>query len=180
MSRLSYTCDVNGKEVESSVDSSAHRSAPVDASDLMAVYDAARSSVSASASAPVTCSRIVREKPRQDENLDWISRKMTPSCKQHGWDLSHVVSYDRWTCNYVGKGTVIDKKTGEKREVYNPFKSWSGTIASCADLNESVDLGIPDSTMKAVQQMAYWQADGDNAELDENSFLCRVQSLPRL
>ena len=180
MSRLSYTCKVNGKEVESSVDSSQHKSAPVDASDLMAVYDSARSSVSAPASAAVTCSRIVREKPRQSEDRDWISRRMTPSCKQYAWDLNHIVSYDKWTCRYVGKGTVIDKETGEKREVYNPFKQWSGTIASCAALNEAHDLSIPDSTMKAIQKMAYWQADGDNAGLDENQFLCSVQSLPRL
>ena len=180
MSRLSYTCRVNGTEVNSSVDSSKHRSSTVDASDLSAVYDSARSQVSAPPAADVQCSRIVREKPRQSEDLDWISRKMTPSCKQYGWDLQHVVSYDRWTCNYVGKGTIIDKETGEKKEVYNPFRSWSGQIASCAALNESADLGIPDSTMKAVQKLAYYQADGDNADLDVDQFLCRVESLPRL
>ena len=178
MSRLSYTCNVNGKEIESNVDSSAHRSAPVDASDLMAVYDSARTAASAAPATPVTCSRIVREKPRQDENLEWISRKMTPSCKEYGWDLNHIVSYDRWTCNYVGKGTVM--KDGKKVEVYNPFKQWSGTIASCSSLNESSDLSIPDSTMSAIQKTAYYYADGDNAGLDESQFLCRVESLPRL
>lgn len=179
MSKLSYTCRVGGKEVESSVDSSAHRSSPIDASDLMTVYDSARSSVSAASSAPVTCSRIVRERRRQDADLDWISRRMTPNCKNYGWDLNHIVSYDRWTCNYVGKGTIIGKD-GKKREVFNPFKQWSGTIASCATLDESADLSIPDSTMRAVQKMAYWQADGDNAGLDEEQFLCRIESLPRL
>lgn len=178
MSRLSYTCKVSGKEIESSVDSSAHRSSGIDAADLMAVYDSARAAAGAAAAAPVTCSRIVRQKPRQDEDLEWIGRKMTPSCKQYGWDLNHIVSYDRWTCNYVGKGTVL--KDGKKVEVYNPFKQWSGTLASCASLNEAKDLSIPDSTMSAIQKMAYYQADGDNAGLDESQFLCRVESLPIL
>ena len=93
--------------------------------------------------------------------------------------MKHIVSYDRWRCNYVGKGTVLDKD-GKKVEVYNPFKQWSGTLASCASLDESHNLGIPDSTMSAVQKMAYYQADGDNAELEESQFLCTVESLPRL
>ena len=180
MSRLSYTCSVNGAEVDGSVDSAQNRASPVDASDLMAVYDSARTAASASSTTPVTCSRIIREKPRQSEDSEWIHKRMTPSCKQYGWDLNHVVSYDRWTWNYVGKGTVVDEKTGEKREVYNPLKRWSGTIASCASLDESSDLRITDSVMNAVQRMAYYQADGDNSDLDVDKFLCRIESIPRL
>ena len=179
MSRLAFTCRVDGKEVTSHVDSARHRSAPVDATDLTSVYDAARSAVSAPASSVPVCSRIVRERPRQSEDLEWISKRMTPSCAKSGYNPNDVVSYDRWTCHYVGKGTVVDKATGEKREVFNPFKTWSGTIASCATLDEtSTGLGIPDSTMLAVQKMAYYQADGDASDLDVNNFLCRVQSLP--
>lgn len=179
MSRLSYTCTVAGTEVDSSVDSSQRRSAAIDASDLMAVYDSARAAASAGPSAPVTCSRIVRQRPRQDEDLDWISRRMTPSCKNYGWDLKSVVSYDKWSCSYVGRGTVLDED-GKRQSVYNPFKRWSGTIASCASLGENADLSIPDSTMRAVKKLAYWQADGDNAELDVDQFICRIDSLPRL
>ena len=177
-SRLSYACTVDGREVASSVDSSKHRDAPVDAADLHTVYSAARSGAGASASAPVVCSRLDRERKTQDADREWISRKMTPSCKNHNWDLNSIVSYDRWTCNYVGKGTVVDK-SGNKKQVYNPFKQWSGTIASCADLSETTDLSIPDSTMNAVQRMAYWHADGDNADLDVDQFLCRIESIPR-
>ena len=178
-SRLSYSCTVDGREVSSSVDSSKPRDSPVDASDLHAVYSSARSGAGASSSAPVVCSRLDRVRKTQDADREWISRKMTPSCKNHNWDLNSIVSYDRWTCNYVGKGTVVDK-SGNKKEVYNPFKQWSGTIASCADLGETTDLSIPESTMNAVQRMAYWQADGDNADLDVDQFLCRIESLPRM
>lgn len=104
---------------------------------------------------------------------------MTPSCKAVGWDLNHIVSYDRFVCNYVGKGTVVDKE-GKKREVYNPFKQWSGRLASCAALDENADMSIPDSTYRAAQAYAYYMADGDNADLDQDQFLCRIESLPRL
>lgn len=169
---------VDGEEVRSTVDSASHRSAPVDATDLRTVYDAARTAASAPGSATVTCSRIVREKPSQDENLEWISRRMTRSCKQYGWDLNHIVSYDRFTCNYVGQGTVL--VDGKKQQVYNPFKQWSGTLATCSNLNETADLSIPDSTYKDAQAYAYYMADGDNANLEEDQFLCRIESLPRL
>ena len=178
MSRLSYTCRVDGREVSAAVESAGKRTAPVDASDLLTVYDAARKAASASASAPVSCSRIERGAPRHDEDLEWIQRRMTPSCKAYGWDPSQVVSFDKWNCRYIGKGYIVDKD-GHKKEVFNPFKSWSGTIASCASMS-SESLGIPDATMDAVRRMAHYQADGDASGLSPEQFLCRVESLPRL
>lgn len=180
MSRLAYTCRVDDQSVEGFVASERSRKAPIDASDIGAVYADARSTAGSLASAPVTCSRLSREKLPQDRNLEWISRKMTPSCKEHAWSLQSVVSYDKFTCNYVGKGTVLDKDGNEQR-VRRPFKQWSGTLASCSTLNEAGEgLGIPDSTMHAAQQYAYWMADGDAAGLDEKDFLCRISSLPRI
>lgn len=179
MSQLRYTCSVGGRAVESTVDSSEKRGAPVSANDLFLVHNAARSEAKASASTPVTCSRVVREKPRMSEDMQWIRRKMTPSCAKYGWDLNQVVSYDTWTCNYLGKGTIVGKD-GKKSEVYNPLKTWSGKIASCTDLGHESDLSISDETMESVRKMAYHQADGDNAGLDETQFLCRVESLPRV
>ena len=180
MSRLAYTCSVGGKDIESKVDSSAHRNDGIDASDLASVYDSARAAAGAPRSTPVTCSRVVREKPRQDEDLEWISRRMTPSCAKTGYDLRSVVSYDSFSCKYVGTGTVI--KDGKPVEVKaHPDRTWSGRIASCTGLGEGGSgLGIPDSTMAAVQRMAYWLADGDNAGLDEKQFVCRVESLPHI
>ena len=180
MSRLSYTCTVDkGREITASVDSSAHRDAPITAPDLEAVQASARQMANAPASAPVACSRIERRNPRQDKDLHWIHRRMTPSCEAFGWNPSQVVSYDKWSCRYVGKGTVRGKD-GRKQQVFNPFKQWSGTLASCAGPSASEGIGIPDSTYRAVQKMAYWQADGDASDLDLDQFLCRIESLPAL
>ena len=174
MSRLAYTCSVNGgDEITASVDSSAKQGAPIDAADLMSVWDSARVHAGAAPSASVSCSRITRERPRQDEDAESISRRMTPDCAKYGWDPSHVVSYEKWSCRYMGQGVVDGKK------VYNPFREWKGTIASCAPLNAE-DMRIPDSTMDAIRRTAYWQADGDGAALDKDQFVCRVSSLPRL
>lgn len=180
MSQLAYTCTVNGREVSGVTNSKERRSAPIDAADLREVYDAARKTAGVSTTAAsVTCSRLAREKKEHNEDLQWIRRRMTRSCAAYNYDPSAVVSYDRWSCSYVGQGTVVDEH-GNKRMVYNPMKRYSGRIASCASLDPKEGLGISDATMRDVQTMAYHQADGDNAELDVNQFLCRVESLPRI
>lgn len=180
MSQLRYTCTVDDKQIHGATDSSARPDAAVDAADVHAVYDAARDQLRVGRGAPVTCSRIDRAAPRQAADLEWINRRMTPSCKNVGWDPSQVISFDRWQCRYVGKGTTTDEH-GNRVEMYNPFKTWSGTIASCAALDEQhADLRIPDSTMDAVRRWAYHQADGDAHNLDVNAFVCSVDSIPRM
>ena len=179
MSSVSYTCSVGGKKIHGAVDSSSGPQSVLDASDISAVYDAARTQLHAGPTSDVTCSRMVRERKTHPEDLEWIQRRMTPSCKRYGWDPSQVVSYDKWRCKYAGEGTVVDKH-GNKTRVRNPFKQWSGTIASCAALDEDVGLSIPDSTYSAVQRWAYHQADGDNAELDPKQFVCTIESIPRV
>jgi hypothetical protein len=179
MSQLAYTCSVAGTEVRGTVDAADRPAHPITARDVTRVYDAARHQVGVGPTTAVDCSRLERSAPRQSEDLEWINRRMTPSCKAFGWSPNDIVSFDRWSCRYIGKGTVTDKH-GNKTEVFNPFKSWSGTIASCADLDANAGLAIPDSTMRAVQRMAYYQADGDAANLDVNNFVCTITSLPRI
>lgn len=179
MSQISYTCSVSGTEIHGAVDAADPPNTNINASDITRVYDAAREQLGVSRSTGVECSRLERGAPRQNEDLQWIQRRMTPTCAAFGWDPSQVISWDRWSCRYVGKGTVTDRH-GNKVEVFNPFKSWSGTIGSCADLNSNADLSIPDSTYHAVQRMAYHQADGDSANLDVNSFICSIDSIPRI
>jgi hypothetical protein len=121
-----------------------------------------------------------RTRPVVNEDTEFIRRRMTPSCKAYNWDLSHIVSFDRWQCQYTGKGVVRDAD-GNRIEVTRPDKRWSGTIASCADPGQSaaaLDLSIPDSTYRAVQRTAYHHAGGDDAELDVDQFVCSIQSLP--
>ena len=177
MSKLTFVCSVNGTNVSSSVASTEKRTAAIDAAAMRSVYDAARAHAGSAHDAPVQCTRV--DRARADEDMSWVHRRMTPDCAAVAWNPSQVVSYDRWSCRYMGKGVVTDKD-GNRQLVYNPFKQWSGRIASCAAPDPDKGLGIPDSTMKAVQKMAWYQADGEAAELDENQFMCRIESLPVL
>lgn len=175
MSKLSFTCTVAGAEVTSSVASKEPRTSAIDAAAIRSVHEAARAKAGGAPGVPIQCSRIDRK--RADEDMTWVHRRMTPDCARFGWDPNQVVSYDRWSCRYVGQGVVTDKD-GNRQKVWNPFKTWSGRIASCAPLDTSTGLGITDGTMKAVQKMAWYQAGGEASELDENKFLCSVASLP--
>ena len=120
------------------------------------------------------CSRVARV--TDDSDREWIQRRMAPSCKAHGWNPSAVVSHDRFVCRYTGQGTVRDSD-GSRKRVYNPWKQWSGRLASCAE-GSPESMSIPDSTMDAVRRYAFHLAGGNEAELDPAQFLCRVESLP--
>lgn len=178
MSRIVYTCTSGGKETKGSVDSSNNVRDQVNAEEITSVYEDVMKKTNTDSSHDISCSRINREPARQKEDLEWIHRRMTPDCKQWGWNPSQVVSFDKWSCRYMGKGIIKDNE-GNERNVYNPYKSWSGTIASCAALNAQ-DMAIPDSTYSAVQKMAYHQADGDASQLNLDDFVCRIESLPRM
>ena len=98
-----------------------------------------------------------------------------PSCAKTGYDLRSVVSYDSFSCKFVGKGTIY--KDGKKIEVTpHPDRTWSGKLASCAGLEDGGPgmMGIPDSSMAAIQRYVYYLADGDNSGLREEDFVCRV------
>ena len=176
-SRVAYVCKVGDTEVRGKVDVPQPVHAPINAPDVIAAHNAARARVRADAAAPVSCTRLDRTRPAVNEDDEFVRRRMTPSCRAYNWDLSHVLSYDRWQCEYKGTGIVVDAD-GNRREVTRPGKRWSGKIATCVDPAHGADMSISDSTYHAVQRMAYHQAGGEEAELDVDQFVCNIQSLP--
>ena len=176
-STLSYTCRIDHQEISGTLPSKESRSSPINARDLFSVYDAVRDEVGAPKTKEVTCKIVQRERNAiQTKDMEWIQRRMGPSCRAYGWDPSHVISFDRFECRYMGTGTVPGTD-GKDTPLYNPFRTWSGTLASC-DAGSAKSMGISDEQMKAIQTYAHYQADGDASGLDPSKFLCRVESLP--
>ena len=150
-SRINYVCMLDGKEVDGSIDSSEPRVAPINAHDVNSVYAAVRGTTSSSSDVKVECSKIERDKPKQSaKEMEWISRRMTPSCKQYAWNPSQVISYDQYECRYLGEG-LIPGPDGKEMKVSNPFKTWTGTLASCAT-GTAEDMSISDETYEAIQK----------------------------
>ena len=95
-------------------------------------------------------------------------RKMASNCSPD-YNLKNVTSYNKWKCNYLGKG--LDD---EGNWVRNPFQEWKGSIASC----DHETIRITKDLENDVRKMAYFAAHGDEAKLDMNQLVCTISSVP--
>lgn len=180
---VAYSCSVGGKTVNS------HVFVPSKASELNKatvkehVHNHARAEANASSHASVVCSHIKplsdnvqAEAPAEDH---YLASRMAPSCKQYNYDLNQVTSFNRYTCRYLGTGTVTDAHGNAHTVTANPFKEYTGILPSCDTFGMGPSgLEIKDETMKAIRHHAYIQAGGKESDLQEERFMCEVMSLP--
>ena len=170
---LLYTCNVDGRSVSSHFD--------VDKWDegnyfeTQDVFEHARQQIGAPHSARVNCYSIgtCDYTPSKSTSTapDFVRHRMSRNCRAGGWNLRSVTSHNKFTCTYDGKG-LLD--TGQLAS--RPNMQWNGTLSSC---DSGYDyMTISDSLVQDVQEMAYWMAGGEEAELDPKNFTCDIQSVP--
>ncbi len=94
--------------------------------------------------------------------------RMARNCKKTGYNLNNIVSYNKFTCRYLGEG--VDDKG---RKVQNPFQTWRGTLASCDDT-----LEISDDVEHDVRMLAWEAAGGAERKMNPDQMMCSIQSLP--
>lgn len=167
---------------------------PVVGAALEQVFDHARKSVGAPPSAQVNCSSVhalhVQPQPHVQPSTtptvttvttggssstplkkpEFVKKRMAENCEVHGWRPIAVTSHNHFRCKYTGTGMVDGK------EVSRPFMEWKGTLASCDQGDEFME--ISDEVTDNIKEYVYWKAGGDEAKLDKDKFVCSIQSLP--
>ena len=179
---VAYSCAVGAETVNSLA------FVPGKATDLKHVdvaayvHHHARREANAPHSTPVVCSHIkpLHDNTRSDEasHDHYMASRMAPSCKKYNYDLNEVTSYNRYTCRYLGTGTVTDAHGKTQLVTSNPFKEYRGILPSCDHFDMESGLEIKDDTMSAIRRHAFEQAGGSSAGLQEDRFMCEVMSLP--
>lgn len=150
------TCD----NVNSAVDSQTKKQMQDTAAKMMGV-DAGKVNVSI-----LGCNDIgMNDVKAMSESLH--RNRMATNCGP-AYNLNNITNYNRFTCRYLGTG-----KDDKGRDVWNPFKTWSGTLPSCES-----SISISDQTEMDVKRLAYFGAAGDEAGLDVNKFSCDIFSVP--
>jgi hypothetical protein len=132
-----------------------------------AVESLARSKAGVSDDTGVTCS--IHVQPKHDAK-EWIHRRMASNCAPR-FDLNEITTINHFQCYYEGTGLIDGKR------VRRPWYHIDGRLASCDGYNEYMETS--DEVMESIKLYAYHKAGGEEAQMDPNQFVCRVQSLPQ-
>lgn len=145
---------------------------PLSPSQLGDVYRQVRVATGSHANAPVVCNHAIplsQQSTTLTSSNDFIHHRMARNCAPR-FDPNEVTAFNEFRCKYSGKGLVDGKM------VHNPWKEWSGKLASCDGFREYME--ISNDVMRDIRDYVYEIAGGDEAKLDREMFTCSVQSLP--
>jgi hypothetical protein len=98
---------------------------------------------------------------------DLMTHKMASNCGPN-FNLSDVTNHNQYSCRYLGDG--IDSSG---KRVRNPFKQWTGHIASC-----DKSLEISEQLEEDVKSIVYERAGGEDTKMNKDEFLCDIYSFP--
>ena len=104
-----------------------------------------------------------------DQAKSLRERRLASNCHA-GARPSDTTFVNKYTCHYLGKGVDTNG-----REVRNPMQKWSGTLASCDRTAQ-----VSSQTEHDVRVLAYDQAEGKEAKLNIDEFVCSISSIPHV
>ena len=91
-----------------------------------------------------------------------LEKQMASNCSPD-YNMRNVTGITQFTCRYLGEATVDGK------QVSNPFKQWSGRIASCD--------GDSDRTYEDVVKLGHRMMGGRDNNIDINKVQCNLLTI---